>query len=113
MAVEHMHRSGDSNPRVHAKAQRATRSTNLTVRLDSYPAAKHPAWVYAHAVATTRRCPWRPDRGARFTVISTSRPSRVKKCMRALGGEAGKLPAQEVRDLGLIDFQYVSGASLS
>lgn len=35
-----------------------------------------------YAVATTRRCPWRRDRGTRFTVISTSRPSRVKKCMR-------------------------------
>src|SRR5437879_12622411 len=34
-----------------------------------------------HAVATTRRCPWRRDRGAGFTVVSTSRPSRVRKCI--------------------------------
>ena len=32
-----------------------------------------------HTVATTRRCPWRRDRGAGFTVISTSRPSTVRK----------------------------------
>jgi hypothetical protein len=44
------------------------------------------AWVdpvreKSHAVATTRRCPWRRDRGAGLTVISTSRPSRVRKCI--------------------------------
>ncbi len=29
------------------------------------------------------------------------------------GGEAGKLTPQEARNLGLIDFQYMGGASLS
>ncbi len=34
-----------------------------------------------YAAATTRMRPWRRERGAVFTTISTSRPSSVKKCM--------------------------------
>ncbi len=43
------------------------------------------AWRYIpETVVTTRTCPWRRERGARFMTISTWRPSNVKNCMSRL-----------------------------
>ena len=40
-----------------------------------------PARNLGQAASTTRTRPWRRERGVGFTTISTSRPSRVRKCM--------------------------------
>ena len=55
--------------------------------------------------------PWRPDRGGRFTMISTSRPSMVKKHMSRSVEKPDSWPRGR-REIRLIDLQHVGGAIL-